>query len=113
MRSQILIFAMCITTSSAFADKVELDMQCDISFEGKVYATGPCKVVVRDNTFTSIKGKNTENGVSFSLVADENKGTALLMGAGTFPLANGKVETNVDGVTYRWPNGYTFDTYTP
>ena len=113
MRSKILMFAMCIASTSAFADKVELDMKCDIGFEGKLYATGPCKVVVRDNTFTSIKGNNTENGVSFNLVADESQGTALLMGAGTFPLASGKVETNVDGVTYRWPNGYTFDTSTP
>lgn len=51
--------------------------------------------------------------MSFNLVADENKGTALLVGAGTIPLANGKVETNVDGVTYRWQNGYTFDTFIP
>ena len=113
MRSRYLLVAICIASSSAFAEKVELDMNCDISFAGKLYATGPCKVVVRDNIYTTIKGKNTENGVTFNLLADENKGTALLMGAGTYPLADGQVETNVDGVTYRWPNGYIFDTSMP
>jgi hypothetical protein len=53
-----------------------------------------------------------DNGVSFNLVADETKGTALLMGAGTFVLADAKVETNVGGVTYLG-NGYTLDTSMP
>ena len=114
MKYRVMLFATLIASSSAtFADKLELDMQCEISFEGKVYVGGPCKVVVRDNTFTSIKGKNAENGVSFNLVVDETKGTALLMGAGTFPLANGRVETNVGGMTYRWRNGYALDTSMP
>ena len=108
-----MMIGVGLVACSAFADEVELDMQCEISFRGDVYASGPCKVLVRDNTFTSIKGKNTENGVSFNLVADETKGTALLMGAGTFVLADGKVETNVGGVTYVWDNGYTFDTSMP
>ena len=59
---------------------------------------------------TVLKGRlpNTRNGVGY-LVADEDKGTVLLMGAGTFPRAEGKVEANVGGATYSCPNGYAFD----
>jgi len=113
MKFKMVIAALCIASGNVSAEKVEVDMECEISFMGKVYASGPCKVVVRDNVYTSIKGKNSENGVSFNLVGDENKGTALLMGAGTFPLADGKVQTNVGGMTYSWPNGYALDTQMP
>jgi hypothetical protein len=73
---------------------------------------GPCKTRVRDNTITSIKGTNTENGLSLNPFPDETKETALHMVAGIFPLTGGKVETNICRFTYRWANGYAFDTAT-
>lgn len=113
MRKIITLVLATALPLTALADKVELEQECTISYKGKTYVSGPCTLVVRDQKFVSIKGTNRENGVTFNLIGDEDKGTALLMGAGTFVLAEGEVKTNTAGATYSWPNGYALQTSSP
>ena len=93
------------------AETLNLKEQCTITFKGKVFSQGPCEVTIENETFVTIKGKVPDNDVTYLVIADDKKGTALMMGAGTFVLAAGPVETaGSGGATYYWPNGYAIDT---
>ena len=95
---------------TAYAETVKLEQQCTITFKGKIFSQGPCEVIIEKETLVTIKGKVPENGVTYSVIADDRKGNALMLGAGTFVLAAGAVETASGGATYYWPNGYAIDT---
>jgi hypothetical protein len=53
----------------------------------------------------TIKGTIEENGQKYTVVIDNTKNTGLLLGCGTFTLADGDLSKNeADNVV--WPNGY-------
>ena len=110
MKLFVVLALTAVLPFAASAETVKLEQQCTITFKGKIFSQGPCEVTIEKETLVTIKGKVPENGVTYSVIADDRKGTALMLGAGTFVLAAGTVETASGGATYYWPNGYAIDT---
>lgn len=106
----ILMLGVSAAPAIAIAQDVVLDETCTITFKGRVYSEGPCKVTIVEGKTVTIKGSNPENDVSYLAIVDEGSRTGALMGAGTFPLADGPLNPGTAGATYSWPNGYAIDT---
>lgn len=56
-------------------------------------------------TVVSVRGTVEENGQKYTAVVDNNKGEGVLIGAGTFTLADGELAKNEANLV-SWPNGY-------
>jgi|GEM_PF-6857738 hypothetical protein len=82
----------------------ELSGRCTLTYKASVDATGPCTVLV-DEPVVTIKGIVEENGQKYIAVIDNIKNEGLLIGAGTFALADGPLATN-DTNKITWSNGY-------
>jgi hypothetical protein len=54
--------------------------QCTINYKGKIYSQAPCEMTMEKEPFLTIKGNVPDNGVSYSVIADSSKGTALMLG---------------------------------
>jgi hypothetical protein len=105
MRSKLLISALIAACcGTAVAQEVTLQGRCHLTFEKTVNAKGPCTVHQVGAT-VSIKGTVEENGQQYLAIINNDKNTGLLLGAGTFTLADGPLASNKsDKVS--WPNGY-------
>ena len=89
--------------STAFAVEKQKG-QCTLTNGGIVNIKGPCEFFqVGDNV--NVQGTAEENGVTYIAEIDNSKNEGLLIGAGTFDLATGKLEKN-DPLQVSWPNGY-------
>ena len=86
------------------------DAHCTLTYKATVNAEGPC-TFFEEGAIASIHGTVAENGQTYIATIDNSKGEGLLIGAGTFALADGKLEKN-DMFLVRWPNGYEL-TITP
>ncbi len=75
---------------------------CRITDGGRLDQAATCEVET-DGPILQVFGTITENGVMFTAL-DSGDGTGLLIGAGTFFLAQGDVTTE-DG-SMSWANGY-------
>ena len=88
---------------TAFAQE-EQAARCTLTYKESVNASGPC-TIRQEDPITSIKGTVEENGQTYIAVLDKSKGEGLLIGAGTFTLADGKLaEFETDKAV--WRNGY-------
>jgi len=98
--ASILVLAL---NSSVFAQDL-LKGQCTLKYKNSVDAKGPC-TVYQDKNIASVKGIVSENGQKYLATIDNDKNEGLLIGAGTFTMADGKLSTN-DATKVVWPNGY-------
>lgn len=106
MTKRLLISTAFIATfcSTAFAQEVELTGRCHLTYKNSVNAKGPCTIHQVGETVT-IKGTVEENGQKYLAIINNGKNEGVILGAGTFTLADGKLATNKsDEVS--WPNGY-------
>ena len=86
------------------------DAHCTLTYKTSVNAEGPC-TFFEEGAIASIHGTVAENGQTYIATIDNSKNEGLLIGAGTFTLADGKLEKN-DTLKVVWPNGYVL-TITP
>ena len=91
-------------SSSAFARDIELSWECRLIYRDSVNAKGPC-TARQTGDIVSVKGTVEENGPKYTAIIDNRKNEGLLLGAGTFTPANGRLEEN-GSTLVRWPNGY-------
>ncbi len=89
--------------STAFAVEKQKG-QCTLTNGGIVDIKGPCEFF-QVGANVNVQGTAEENGVTYIAEIDNSKNEGLLIGAGTFDLASGKLEKN-DPLEVRWPNGY-------
>jgi hypothetical protein len=78
--------------------------RCTLTNGGIVDIQGPCEYF-QTGSYVNVQGKAKENGVTFLAAIDHSKNQGLLIGAGTFDLAKGKLSKN-DPLEFSWPNGY-------
>ncbi len=100
-----LIFAAAgcsILSGAVFAAGV--NGQCTLKYGDATVGKGPCKIIQKGAEVT-IKGSVGDNDRRYSAVINNDTGEGLLIGAGVFPLADGKLLQN-DANTVKWPNGY-------
>jgi hypothetical protein len=95
------IAALC---GGASAEKPEVTGRCTLTYEPSVNAEGPC-TVTREGAIVTIRGTVAENSQEFVAVIDNSKDEGLLIGAGTFTLADGALDRNEE-FEASWPNGY-------
>ena len=94
-----------ITTFVGNASAVEKQKgYCTLTNGGIVDIKGPCEFFQVDS-YVNVQGKAEENGVTFLADIDNSKNEGLLIGAGTFDLAKGKLSKN-NPLEVSWPNGY-------
>ncbi len=89
--------------STAFAVEKQKG-RCTLTNGGIVNIEGPCEFFQAGN-MVNVQGTADENGVHFLAEIDNGKNEGLLIGAGTFDLAKGKLEKN-EATEVVWPNGY-------
>lgn len=100
---------LAVSVFSASAEQVTFKGECTLSFKGRVYAKGPCEGVTIDKKATEITGTVPENGVRYNAIITEEKKSGVLLGADTFVLAEGALDTTSAGALYVWDNGYALD----
>ena len=93
----------------AFAEEMKVNGECTLSYKGRIYAQGPCEMTVIDKKVTDLKGTVAENGLNYTAIINESEHTGLLLGAGTFVLADGELDRSPAAALYAWPNGYAVD----
>ena len=103
--SLVLALAGTALCGTAFAEEeLKLEGRCALTYKTSVNAEGPCSVLQK-GPVVAVKGTVEENGQKYNAVIDNNKGEGVLIGAGTFTLADGKLEKNEEKLV-SWPNGY-------
>ncbi len=106
MINRFLIFTPVILASlgsTAFAQQ-ELTARCALTYKSSVNVEGPC-TILQEDPIVRIKGTAEENGQRYIAIIDNSKNEGLLIGAGTFTLADGKLTKN-ETYEVSWPNGY-------
>ena len=98
-----LVILAALGGSTVFAQE-ELTARCTLTHKPSVNAKGPC-TILQEGSIVSVKGTVEENGQKYTAIIDNSKNEGLLIGAGTFDLANGKLTKN-DSTEVVWPNGY-------
>ena len=83
--------------------------RCTLTNGGIVNIEGPCEFF-QAGDMVNVQGTADENGVRFLAEIDNSKNEGLLIGAGTFDLATGKLEKN-EATEVVWPNGYVLKIY--
>ena len=85
-----------------------LTARCSLTYKIQgilsVNAEGPC-TIFQEGAMVSVKGTVEENGQRYIATIDNSKNEGLLIGAGTFTLAHGKLAKNEETEVV-WPNGY-------
>ena len=104
-----VILILVLMPLSALAEEVKMDGQCILSYKGRIYAQASCEGTILNKLVTEIKGIVPENGVSYQAIINDKKRTGVLLGAGTFVLADGPLEETTAGALYVWSNGYAID----
>lgn len=104
MKSQALGLALAALSAAAAVAQDQPAVPCTITDGNQLDAAATCEVL-REDPVTEFKGTIEENGAKFTAVANADEGTGVLIGAGTFFLADGELETIEDG-KLAWPNGY-------
>ena len=96
----IILTALC---SNAVAEE-DVTAQCALTYKSSVNAKGPCTIFTAES-IVRIRGTVEENGQLYTAIIDSSKNTGLLIGAGTFTLADGQLSKNEPNEA-NWPNGY-------
>lgn len=99
----IAALALLLAAAPAAAQEITT-VACTIADGGRLDAPATCGYF-EDGPILDIKGTLTENGTRFTAIVDNSKSSGLLIGAGTYFLADGPIETGAAG-TFVWENGY-------
>ena len=99
----LLVVFAAIGGGTALAQE-EFEARCTLTYKDSVNVEGPCSIF-QEGAIVRIKGTAEENGQKYIAIIDNGKNEGLLIGAGTFTLADGKLTTNED-TRVTWPNGY-------
>ncbi len=102
MGSSLAVF--CSTASAQERTTAHCTLTYKIQGILSVNAEGPC-TFFQEGSIVSLQGTVKENGQRYSATIDNSKNEGLLIGAGTFTLAHGKLAQNSD-TELVWPNGY-------
>ena len=96
----VLAFALlCFST-----EQVKQKGECTPSFQGRINAQVPCEADLFQQKTIDNKSKFPENAI-----IKEEKRTGLLLGGGTFFLADRSLEGISAGATYVWAKGYAIE----
>jgi len=110
MTKTVLISALLLSVAGqpSLADGItsgiKLSGTCKLVNKPVVDASGPCSVL-QEGAVVSVQGTVAENDRHYIATIDNDKNTGLLIGAGTFLLADGELSKN-ETFEVRWPNGY-------
>ncbi len=100
-----LVATALIATLASTALAVEKEKgRCTLTNGTIVNIEGPCEFF-QEGDIVNVQGTAEENGVTYIATIDNSKNEGLLIGAGTFDLATGKLEKN-EATEVAWPNGY-------
>ena len=103
--SLVLAVAGTVLGGTALAEeKLKLEGRCALTYKTSVNAEGPC-TILQESPVVSVKGTVEENGQKYIAIDNNNKGEGVLIGAGTFTLADGKLAKN-EMKEASWANGY-------
>lgn len=98
-----LLVVFAAIGGTAFAQE-DVAAWCTLTYKDSVNVEGPCSIF-QEGAIVRIKGTVEENGQKYIAIIDNSKNEGLLIGAGTFTCADGKLATNED-TRVTWPNGY-------
>ena len=90
-------------SGTAFAAE-DLKAHCTLTYKGAATAEGPCKIL-EEGSIVRVKATVNENGQTYIVIIDNSKNTGLLIGAGTFTVADGELSKN-EATEVSWPNGH-------
>ena len=100
----LLASLFCGTTSAQEKQTARCMLTYKIDNMLSVNAEGQC-TFFQAGDIVNIQGTVEENGQKYIANIDNGKNEGLLIGAGTFTLAHGKLAKN-DPTEIVWPNGY-------
>jgi hypothetical protein len=80
---------------------------CKLSFQNEVVGEGEC-TAVQSNDIVTVKATVSENNQKYTAIINNDKNSGLLIGAGTFPLANGELVSN-EATKVIFPNSYILE----
>ena len=98
--------------ASGLSAAINVQGECTLKHSPSVNAAGPCTVLQEgdimtvNGTLTDTAGTVKTPSQHFTAVINNAKNEGLLIGAGFFDLANGKLKKN-ESTKVVWPNGYT------
>ena len=98
MKSRFTIPALILATAgyaglSGTAFATNLSGDCTLKRHSTVVGMGSCSVI-RNGDIVTIKGTIEENGQKDNAVINNGNNTGVLLGAGTFTLADGELRRN-------------------
>jgi hypothetical protein len=96
--------AVALTLTAAQVAAQEEQVPCTLTDGGQLDAAAQCEIIEDGDTVEYI-GTLDENDVNFVAVINPAEGTGLLIGAGTFFLADGALDS-AEAAQFTWPNGY-------
>ena len=99
-----LLAALCSTASAQEKQTAQCTLTYKIQDVLSVDAKGPC-TFFQEGDIVNVQGTVEENGQTYIANIDNGKNEGLLIGAGTFTLAHGKLAKN-EPTEVVWPNGY-------
>ncbi len=99
-----LLALLCSTASALEKQTAKCTLTYKIDNILSVNAAGPC-TFFQEGDIVNIQGTVEENGQTYIATIDNGKNEGLLIGAGTFTLAHGKLAKN-SPTEVIWPNGY-------
>ncbi len=100
----LLLTALCSTAVAQEKQTARCTLTYKIGDMLSVNAEGPC-TFFQTGDIVNIQGTVEENGQTYIANIDNGKNEGLLIGAGTFTLAHGKLAKNIPTEVV-WPNGY-------
>ncbi len=104
-----LLAALCSTASAQEKQTAQCTLTYKIQDMLSVDAKGPC-TFFQEGDIVNVQGTVEENGQTYIANIDNGKNEGLLIGAGTFTLAHGKLAKN-EPTEVVWPNGYVLKIY--
>ena len=99
----LAVVGFAVLGGSAFAQQKQ-SARCTLTHKTSVNVEGPC-IVLEEGSIVEVQGTAEENGQTYIAAIDNGKATGLLIGAGTFTLADGELAEN-EMQKVVWPNGY-------
>ncbi|OEU48162.1 MAG: hypothetical protein BA862_05675 [Desulfobulbaceae bacterium S3730MH12] len=100
----LLVAALCGTAVAQEKQTARCTLTYKIDNMLSVNAEGPC-TFFQTGDIVNVQGTVEENGQTYIANIDNSKNEGLLIGAGTFTLAHGKLTKN-ESTEVVWPNGY-------
>ncbi len=99
-----LVASGLIATAGSALAVDKMHGRCTLTHGTIVNIEGPCEFF-QEGDIVNVQGTAEENGVKYIATIDNSKNEGLLIGAGTFDLAQGKLDKN-EATEVVWPNGY-------